>query len=86
MSQETIAETLQPVRDRPAADLPGADFDPHDRPGGLPARMEPKLLVDALLDGVPGPRLAVPAEDVPFPEGHADPRARGPARDVVSPR
>ncbi|MDQ0711775.1 cytochrome P450 [Streptomyces luteogriseus] len=161
MSEETIAETLPPVRDWPAAGLPGADFDPvlrelmdegpvtrvklrngegwawlvtryddvrtvtddprfsrqaivnrqvtrsaphfvpargatdpdvfpdpdaidvgrspnphlsfgsgpHYCPGGLLARLESELLVDALLDGVPGLRLAVPAEDVPFRKG-----------------
>ncbi|MGW6544983.1 hypothetical protein ACWGBH_19320 [Streptomyces massasporeus] len=35
----------------------------------LPLRMEAELLVDALLDGVPGLRLAVPAEDVRFRKG-----------------
>ncbi|MFJ8050714.1 hypothetical protein [Streptomyces luteogriseus] len=35
----------------------------------MPARMEAELLVDALLDGVPGLRLAVPADDVPFRKG-----------------
>ncbi|MFI6805383.1 cytochrome P450 [Streptomyces luteogriseus] len=44
-------------------------FGPHDCPGGMLARLEPELLVDALLDGVPGLRLAVPAEDVPFRRG-----------------
>jgi biflaviolin synthase len=42
---------------------------PHHCPGGLLARLESELLVDALLDGVPGLRLAVPAEDVPFRKG-----------------
>ncbi|BCL18960.1 hypothetical protein GCM10017668_08030 [Streptomyces tuirus] len=35
----------------------------------MPARLAAELLVDALLDGVPGLRLAVPAEDVPFGKG-----------------
>ncbi|MFJ4276447.1 hypothetical protein [Streptomyces massasporeus] len=57
---------------------------PHRAPAGLsriaeadamPARMEAELLVDALLDGVPGLRLAVPAEDVRFRKG---PLIRGP--------
>ncbi|SOD43769.1 MULTISPECIES: hypothetical protein [unclassified Streptomyces] len=51
---------------------------PHRDPVGLseiagensmPVRMEAELLVDALLDGVPGLRLAVPAEDVRFRRG-----------------
>ncbi|MFJ2927133.1 hypothetical protein ACIPIU_19285 [Streptomyces massasporeus] len=51
---------------------------PHPDPVGLsriagedamPVRMEAELLVDALLDGVPGLRLAVPAEDVRFRKG-----------------
>ncbi|MEU9571894.1 hypothetical protein AB0D62_18760 [Streptomyces massasporeus] len=51
---------------------------PHPDPGELsgivgenamPARMEAELLVDALLDGVPGLRLALPAEDVLFRKG-----------------
>ncbi|MEV3970774.1 cytochrome P450 [Streptomyces sp. NPDC050698] len=37
---------------------------PHHCPGGALARMELELLADALLDGVPGLRLAVPAEAV----------------------
>lgn len=44
-------------------------FGPHCCPGGMPARLESELLVDASLDGVPGLRLAVPAEDVPFRTG-----------------
>ncbi|MFE0473872.1 cytochrome P450 [Streptomyces sp. NPDC058947] len=44
-------------------------FGPHYCPGGMLARLESELLVDALLDGVPGLRLAVPAEDVPFKKG-----------------
>ncbi|MFD5913305.1 hypothetical protein ACFWHL_31780 [Streptomyces massasporeus] len=51
---------------------------PHPDPVGLsrivgedamPARTEAELLVDALLDGVPGLRLALPAEDVRFRKG-----------------
>ncbi|GGS86233.1 cytochrome P450 [Streptomyces violaceus] len=44
-------------------------FGPHYCPGGMLARLESELLVDALLDGVPGLRLAVPAEEVPFRKG-----------------
>ncbi|MFC9125410.1 cytochrome P450 [Streptomyces sp. NPDC057099] len=44
-------------------------FGPHYCPGGMLARLESQLLVDALLDGVPGLRLAVPAEEVPFRKG-----------------
>ncbi|MEU6911667.1 cytochrome P450 [Streptomyces olindensis] len=44
-------------------------FGPHYCPGGMLARLESELLVDALLDGVPGLRLAVPAGDVPFKKG-----------------
>ncbi|EFL30567.1 predicted protein [Streptomyces viridochromogenes DSM 40736] len=40
-----------------------------DRLGGTPARLEAELLVDALLDGVPGLRLAVPAGEVPLGKG-----------------
>ncbi|UOB14453.1 hypothetical protein MQE23_37745 [Streptomyces sp. HP-A2021] len=42
------------------------DLGPHYRPGGTLARLVSELLMDALLDGVPGLRLAVPAEEVPF--------------------
>lgn len=44
-------------------------FGPHLNPGGMPGRMAAELLVDALLDGVPGLRLAVPADEVPFRTG-----------------
>ncbi|MER7407365.1 cytochrome P450 [Streptomyces sp. NPDC000070] len=44
-------------------------FGPHYCPGAMLARLESELLVDALLDGVPGLRLAVPAEEVPFRKG-----------------
>ncbi|MCW7943993.1 cytochrome P450 [Streptomyces hygroscopicus] len=44
-------------------------FGPHDCPGGMLARLESELLVDALLDGVPGLRLAVPPDQVPFGKG-----------------
>lgn len=44
-------------------------FGPHYCPGGMLARLESELLVDALLDGVPGLRLAVPAGEVPFRKG-----------------
>lgn len=44
-------------------------FGPHYCPGGMLARLESELLIDALLDGVPGLRLAVPAEEVPFKKG-----------------
>ncbi|KOG38580.1 cytochrome P450 [Streptomyces resistomycificus] len=42
---------------------------PHSCPGDLLARLESELLVDALLDRVPGLRLAVPANEVPFRKG-----------------
>jgi biflaviolin synthase len=42
---------------------------PYYRPGGTLARLVSELLMDALLDGVPGLRLAVPAEEVPFKKG-----------------
>ncbi|MFH9006186.1 hypothetical protein ACH4E5_23495 [Streptomyces afghaniensis] len=45
------------------------DLGPHYRPGGTLARLVSELLMDALLDGVPGLRLAVPAEEVPFKKG-----------------
>jgi biflaviolin synthase len=45
------------------------DLGPHYHPGGTLARLESELLVDALLDGVPGLRLAVPAEEMPFKKG-----------------
>ncbi|MCX5365422.1 cytochrome P450 [Streptomyces sp. NBC_00124] len=44
-------------------------FGPHYCPGGMLARLESELLVDALLDRVPGLRLAVPREQVPFRKG-----------------
>ncbi|MFF4274518.1 cytochrome P450 [Streptomyces sp. NPDC001536] len=44
-------------------------FGPHYCPGGMLARLESELLVDALLDRVPGLRLAVPREQVPFKKG-----------------
>jgi biflaviolin synthase len=44
-------------------------FGPHHCPGGMLARLESELLVDALLDHVPGLRLAVPPEEVPFRKG-----------------
>ncbi|MFF9624174.1 cytochrome P450 [Streptomyces griseosporeus] len=44
-------------------------FGPHDCPGGMLARLESQLLMDALLDRVPGMRLAVPAYRVPFRKG-----------------
>ncbi|WP_320772856.1 cytochrome P450 [Streptomyces sp. CRN 30] len=44
-------------------------FGPHYCPGGMLARLESELLVDALLDRVPGLRLAVPPEEVPFKKG-----------------
>lgn len=40
-------------------------FGPHYCPGGMLARLESELLVDALLDGVPGLKLAVPPDRVP---------------------
>ncbi|GLP64080.1 biflaviolin synthase CYP158A2 [Streptomyces sp. TUS-ST3] len=44
-------------------------FGPHYCPGGMLARLESELLVEALLDRVPGLRLAVPPERVPFRKG-----------------
>ncbi|MGW4567383.1 cytochrome P450 [Streptomyces sp. NPDC004561] len=44
-------------------------FGPHYCPGGQLARLESQLLVDALLDRIPGLRLAVPPEQVPFKKG-----------------
>ncbi|GGR82811.1 MULTISPECIES: cytochrome P450 [Streptomyces] len=44
-------------------------FGPHYCPGGILARMEEELLTDALLDRVPGLRLAVPPDQVPFRKG-----------------
>ncbi|MEU9212673.1 cytochrome P450 [Streptomyces sp. NPDC048415] len=44
-------------------------FGPHYCPGGMLARLESELLVDALLDRMPGLRLAVPPDQVPFRKG-----------------
>ncbi|KOV57133.1 cytochrome P450 [Streptomyces sp. MMG1121] len=44
-------------------------FGPHFCPGNMLARLEEELMVDALLDRVPGLRLAVPPEQVPFKKG-----------------
>ncbi|MDH6448128.1 MULTISPECIES: cytochrome P450 [unclassified Streptomyces] len=44
-------------------------FGPHYCPGGMLARLESELLVEALLDRVPGLSLAVPPERVPFRKG-----------------
>ncbi|GAV40614.1 cytochrome P450 [Streptomyces acidiscabies] len=44
-------------------------FGPHFCPGNMLARMEEELLVDALLDRLPGLKLAVPADQVPFRKG-----------------
>ncbi|MCD9878736.1 cytochrome P450 [Streptomyces guryensis] len=44
-------------------------FGPHYCPGGMLARLESQLLVDALLDRIPGLRLAVPPGQVPFKKG-----------------
>jgi len=44
-------------------------FGPHYCPGGQLARLESELLVDALLDRVPGLKLAVPPDQVPFKKG-----------------
>ncbi|MBJ7902568.1 cytochrome P450 [Streptomyces sp. NPDC003656] len=44
-------------------------FGPHYCPGGMLARLESELLVDTLLDQVPGLRLAVPPDQVPFRKG-----------------
>ncbi|MGD1221168.1 MULTISPECIES: cytochrome P450 [Streptomyces] len=42
---------------------------PHYCPGGMLARLESELLVDALLDRIPGLRLAVPPDRVSFRKG-----------------
>ncbi|MCX4573028.1 cytochrome P450 [Streptomyces sp. NBC_01571] len=44
-------------------------FGPHYCPGGMLARLESELLVDAFLDRMPGLRLAVAPEQVPFRKG-----------------
>lgn len=44
-------------------------FGPHYCVGGMLARLESQLLVDAVLDRLPGLRLAVPPEEVPFRKG-----------------
>ncbi|WP_406328201.1 cytochrome P450 [Streptomyces sp. NBC_00203] len=44
-------------------------FGPHYCPGGMLARLESELMVDALLDRMPGLRLAVPPDQVPFRKG-----------------
>ncbi|MFF4506801.1 cytochrome P450 [Streptomyces sp. NPDC001401] len=44
-------------------------FGPHYCPGGMLARLESQLLVDALLDRIPGLKLAVPPGQVPFKKG-----------------
>ncbi|AVH61602.1 MULTISPECIES: cytochrome P450 [Streptomyces] len=44
-------------------------FGPHYCPGGMLARLESELMVDALLDRMPGLRLAVRPEQVPFRRG-----------------
>ncbi|WP_073945923.1 cytochrome P450 [Streptomyces kebangsaanensis] len=54
---------------------------PHWCPGGRLARLESELLVDALLDRVPGLRLAVPADQVPFRKGTS---VRGPEALLVT--
>ncbi|MFI5978859.1 cytochrome P450 [Streptomyces sp. NPDC051452] len=44
-------------------------FGPHYCPGGMLARLESELLVDVLLDRVPGLKLAVAPDQVPFRRG-----------------
>ncbi|MEV7319677.1 cytochrome P450 [Streptomyces sp. NPDC093970] len=44
-------------------------FGPHYCPGGQLGRLEEELLLDALLDRLPGLRLAVPPDRVPFRKG-----------------
>ncbi|MFE0513244.1 cytochrome P450 [Streptomyces sp. NPDC058964] len=44
-------------------------FGPHYCPGAQLARLESELLVDTLLDRLPGLRLAVPSDQVPFRKG-----------------
>lgn len=61
-------------------------FGPHYCPGGMLARLESELLVDALLDRVPGLKLAVPPDQVPFRKGALIRESRSPAGHVVSGR
>ncbi|WP_244204589.1 hypothetical protein [Streptomyces africanus] len=65
----TIDELLRRLSHRDPDSAPDPGFGPHHRPGGTLAGLESELLVDALLDGVPGLRLAVPAEEVASEEG-----------------
>ncbi|MEU1011662.1 cytochrome P450 [Streptomyces sp. NPDC005890] len=44
-------------------------FGPHYCPGGMLARLEEELLMDTLLDRIPGLRLAVPPDQVTFHKG-----------------
>jgi biflaviolin synthase len=44
-------------------------FGPHYCVGGMLAKLESELLVDALLDRVPGLKPAVPPQEVPFKKG-----------------
>lgn len=44
-------------------------FGPHYCPGGMLARLEAELMVDALLDRMPALRLVVPPDQVPFRKG-----------------
>ncbi|MDQ0746837.1 biflaviolin synthase [Streptomyces africanus] len=64
-----IDELLRRLPHRDPDSVPDQGFGPHYRPDGTLARLESELLMDALLDGVPGLRLAVPAEEVPFKKG-----------------
>ncbi|GGN51738.1 biflaviolin synthase CYP158A2 [Streptomyces albiflavescens] len=56
-------------------------FGPHYCPGGMLARLESELMVDVLLDRMPGLRLAVPPDQVPFRTGAL---IRGPANLPVT--
>lgn len=55
--------------DRDPDDHVAFGFGPHHCPGGMLARLESELLLDTLLDRVPGMRLAVPPDEVPFRSG-----------------
>ncbi|MEU6610039.1 hypothetical protein ABZ922_34175 [Streptomyces shenzhenensis] len=67
-----VDELLRYVPHRDAVGLcahPAFGFGPHHCPGGMPARPESELLADVLLDRVPGMRLAVAPDEVPFRRG-----------------
>ncbi|MGW4783717.1 hypothetical protein [Streptomyces sp. NPDC004230] len=75
------ARGVDRLRER-ARELLGAfGFGPHCRPGGMPARPGAGLLVDALLDRMPGPRLTVSRARIPFGKGAS---IRGPEAPPVT--